>query len=375
MEKSSYDCSPSCSTEKYTDAGSTAPLLASPPHGWNVFPSKKTGAIQRIWDGARKFCKATKATSSTRKCDTLARKRTGTNAKANHVHDTLSKPTMSNNTIPINTFTLIPNNAFRRIPDCELRINFNGSPFPRLTELVRSDVDTEKVLRSILVFIMFISFYVNPYEIQDEMDNLFPWDREFPCDEETPTRTDDDSSKSFPWSIVDITNDLSVLVRHLHKSLNDGRWFLVRRDHKELLRRLVLQPAMEMGMQAGYILEILGFFRQEPQGEMICFHTLLDYRNPFLEGIQPSLSTLGILMEFGDTVASHVLVINSLQLQEGQQSKLEDAVVEYLKEEKMEKLRTSNAPRSNTDMNEIRCSPNEDGYPELFFKFLTLRQN
>jgi hypothetical protein len=132
-----------------------------------------------------------------------------------------------------------------------------------------------KLLRSILVFVMFITFHANLDEITEMTDSLFP------CDRTLYTTKETDTSKLLSWGIYDVTGDLCALITHLEANMRLNRWFDVRRKDKELLAHFVLKPAESLNIQGDYVLELLGTFKQiQLVDKSIQYYTLIDYWMP-----------------------------------------------------------------------------------------------
>jgi hypothetical protein len=235
----------------------------------------------------------------------------------------------------------------------------------RLTQVIENKVDTVKLLRSVLVFIMFIAFHGDLDKIKTDTGSLFPWSATI------FTRTDANPSNFFSWDVFEITRDLSMLVRYLEHTVSCNRWFNVRQEHKDLLIQLVIKPAEDLKIQTDYALEVLGTFRQNQLKDgSIDYYSLIDYWKPRAQENLPGESPR--MLDFGDTVASHASFIVSLNLQEKQQSELEDAIAKYLKKRNLKELQMSNILKREV-LKELKsrphgtcCWPMTDGYMDLF---------
>jgi hypothetical protein len=195
---------------------------------------------------------------------------------------------------------------------------------------------------------MFITFYADLYKIRTDTGGLFPWRATI------STRTDADPAKFFEWNLFEMTQDLSTLVRRLERQISGNRWFSVRRQHKDLLTQLILKLVEDLMIQADYALEILRTFRIDRTGGFTDYFTLVDYWKPRKRENLPRLSYR--MLEYGDTLASHASLIASLNLQEEQQSKLEDAMATYIEARKLNKLQMSETLKQ-TVLKELKYNP------------------
>jgi len=361
-----------------------ASIMAAPCK-WSTFRGRMKKVLQRIWDGTNKYRKATRTAQMMEESDIppprysefaaevdeevsvqKSNKSTGPKSNRNAVwkpkKGAFWKRTDSNSQKPIESNAGKPEST----PASQREIDYSAFSYPRLTELVRNKVDTVKLLRSVLVFVMFITFYADLDKIKTDTGSLFPWHSTI------FTRTDADRSKFFAWDIFEITRDLSTLVRHLEQQVSGCRWFKARRQHIDLLTQLVVKPAEDLMIQADYALEILGTFRQDrPRGSRSTkYYSLVDCWEPQNPENLPRWSYR--MLDLGDTLASHASLIASLNLEEKQQSELEDAMAEYLEKRKLNKVQMSETLKLKV-LEELKyrphgtcCWPMRDGYMDLF---------
>ncbi|KAF2865151.1 hypothetical protein BDV95DRAFT_587477 [Massariosphaeria phaeospora] len=287
----------------------------------NSFPSRMKKAMQRIWASIKGDRKATRTAQMVDESDvpppsytevaaevigeasiqkfnesTGAKSNGSTVPKPNQLavpepkKDAVPTPTGSNDQKPTENnarkpekSTVVKSTAkpeqdtvVKSTPTSQLELDYSTISYPRLTALAKSKVDKVRLLRSILVFIMFITFFADLDKIGAGTDSLFPLNTNIYTD------TDISPLKFFAWDVFEITRDIATLVRHLEQLIRDNRWFHARREHKDLLTQLVLKPAESLMIQADYALEILGAFRQdrECEDDEIDYDTLVDYWTP-----------------------------------------------------------------------------------------------
>jgi hypothetical protein len=376
------------------------------PRKCSTLPGRMKKVMQRVWAGNKRDRKATRAAqmmdepdtsppqytefagevveeASFQKLNESTSPKTSESAvsKANRItvsrsngndvpklnKDAYPKPIGSNDQKPIKSNAQKPEKStvVKSIPGSQREVDYRAFSYPRLTALTRNEIDMVKLLRSILVFVMFITFHADLDKINTDTSSLFPWNTTI------FTRTDTDPSKFFAWDVFEITRDLSTLVRHLEQQVRGNRWFNIRRQHKDLLTKLVLRPAEDLRIQADYTLEILGAFRQDRLKDgSIDYYSLVDHWKPRNRGNLPICSYR--MLDLGDTLASHASLITSLNLQEKQQSELEDAMAKYLKKRNLNELQMSEALKlraleeSKLHPHETCCWPMRDGYMDLF---------
>ncbi|KAL1607696.1 hypothetical protein SLS60_002631 [Paraconiothyrium brasiliense] len=352
------------------------------PHESDAFGKKMDKIVQRIWAGAKRFCKITRTAQMMEHSDIPPppytrftedviedapvenfNKETGSKTNGSVVtkpnEDAVPKPTGSDNQKPIEK------SVVRSTSTSQLELDYSTFSCPRLDQLVRSTVDRVKLLRSILVFIMLTTFHGELHIMDTDTGNLFPWNTTI------TTRTDAGPFTLFLWDVFEITRDVCTLVRHLEQQIRSNRWFSVRREHKDLLIQLVLEPAEDLKIQADYALEILGTFQQgRGGGWSVYYSTLVDYWKPQRRENLPRLSYP--MLDLGDTLASHASLIASLKLKDEQQSRLEDAMATYLETRNLNKLRMSETLKQKV-LEELKysphgtcCWPMRDGYMDLF---------
>jgi len=358
------------------------------PRKYSILRGKMKKMMQRIWAGTKTGRKATRTAQMiefdvrppryTRfpaeavevACIQISDMSTGSktngSAVSNPTRDANSKPTGSNDQKPIESNSWEPKNAVvESTSGSQSESNSSIDSYPRLTQLVRNNVDTVKLLRSVLVFIMFITFYAELDIIKTDTGSLFPWSTTI------FTRAEADPTKFFAWDVFEITRDVCTLVRDLEEKLRRNRWFSASRQDKDLLIKLVLKPAEALEIQADYALEIAGTFRQDRHvGKGINYYTLVDLWKPRYRKNLPARSYR--MLDLGDTLASHASFIASLNLQEEQQSELADAMAKYCKERKLNELHMSETLKQKV-MEELKyhphrtcCWPMRDGYMDLF---------
>ncbi|KAJ4353444.1 uncharacterized protein N0V89_005173 [Didymosphaeria variabile] len=364
--------------------------MMATPRASSAFGGRMKKVLQRIWAGAKRYRKAMRTAQMMEHSDippppytrfiedvveeALIRKsnkgtglkttedlvsKPNTNAVPKLSEDTVSKPTSSSDQKPIEKTVI------RSTPISQLERDYSAFAYPRLILLTENKLDTVKLLRSILVFVMFITFHAELDIISTDTGRLFPWNTTI------TTRTDADPSKFFHWDVFEITYDVCTLVRYLEQQLRDNRWFSVRREHKDLITKLVLKPAESLMIQADYVLEILGTFEQDGfVGDSIDYYTLVDYwKRQKPQNLPRSPSSI---LDLGDTLASHASLIVSLNLQDEQQSELENSMAKYIEKRNLNKIQMSETLKQTT-LEELKyrphgicCWPIRDGYIDLF---------
>lgn len=237
-----------------------------------------------------------------------------------------------------------------------------------LGQLARSKVDKVKLLRSVLVFIMFATFAADIDMLDTETDSVLPWHRS------VIAWTDIDPKESFHWDIYHVAHGLGVLIRHLEEDVRLNRLSNIHRQRKDLLIQLVLKPAEQLMLQPDFVLELLGEFMQIRLNDNTWpYYTLFDYwKSQTVKGMP---RTSNQMLDLGDMLASHVSFIVSLDLYEELQLELEDAIREYLETEELGELQMS-ATLKQTVLEELRyrprstcCWPLRESYMDLFRMF------
>jgi hypothetical protein len=122
-------------------------------------------------------------------------------------------------------------------------VDYSRYSFWRLSHLVRTEVDTVKLLCSTLVFVMFATFDADLSKIERDTGSLLPWST-------TVSTKYADSSAVYWWNVSKITQELSTLVWLLEHTMENNHWFNARRQHKDLLIQLVFKPVEDLKIQA-----------------------------------------------------------------------------------------------------------------------------
>ena len=133
--------------------------------------------------------------------------------------------------------------------------------------------------------------------------------------------------------------ELCSLVRDLKEKLRRCRWPAVRQRDKDLLVKIVLDPAKEWPIDVEYVLEVLGRYRHSEASGVTKIETLVDYRMPSCPGIRPRWTSP--MLDLGDTMASHASLISALRLKKEQRLVLENAMAAFQKGKGLEELRNS----------------------------------
>jgi hypothetical protein len=84
-------------------------------------------------------------------------------------------------------------------------VDYSRYCFWRLSHLVRTEVDTVKLLRSTVMFVVFATFDADRSKIERDMGSLLPWST-------TVSTKYADSSAVYWWNVSKITQELSTLV-------------------------------------------------------------------------------------------------------------------------------------------------------------------
>ncbi|KAF1850193.1 uncharacterized protein K460DRAFT_400269 [Cucurbitaria berberidis CBS 394.84] len=210
----------------------------------------------------------------------------------------------------------------------------NGNTsYPLLTEVShQSRYQRRSRLFSFLMEIIAVTFSTDCQELKKALIKINPDWADLSC-------TDDSSSVANDKGRAMIT-ELSALIQDLQKDLSYGRWPLVRGRDKDLIKKTVLEPVQDWGINLDFVLEVIGRYKRVegcrgPESTLVEFWML------------SSTST-----DLGDTLASHVLLVQSLGLDTELRLILEDSIAAYQKEKGLGKRRTSKELQE-----EYMCSP------------------
>ncbi|PVH99182.1 hypothetical protein DM02DRAFT_629581 [Periconia macrospinosa] len=242
-------------------------------------------------------------------------------------------------------------------------IDCRADEYPRLTQIIRSRIDRPTLLRSMLVFIMFITFHRDGLLEDVDMENLFHLNYSI------IESTDYDPHKFFQFNVYEITNDISILVRDLEDQMRTNRWFSSCQRHKKLLTQFVIEPAEVLSIQTDYALEIFGAFKQDRKWTGFQYYTLVDYWTPPNEEDRKDILRM---QDLGDTLASHASFTASLKLSETQQCVFEAHMSDYIDRKKLGNVQMSDKLKQQV-LDELKhrrggtcCWPMKDAYMDLF---------
>jgi hypothetical protein len=132
---------------------------------------------------------------------------------------------------------------------------------------------------------------------------------------------------------------LCALVQRLASDLRRNRWPTVCRWEKLLLIHLVLKPAQELNIPVDYALELFGRYKCSEFGGPVKTSTMLDYWTPSHHRIRPKCTSP--MLDLGDTLASHALLIEHLPIRDEKMDILEAAFATFSKNHGMDSLRNS----------------------------------
>ncbi|KAF2452217.1 hypothetical protein P171DRAFT_438813 [Karstenula rhodostoma CBS 690.94] len=211
-----------------------------------------------------------------------------------------------------------------------------ATPYPLLTVLVEKQNNEERgqcnsLFRWSLVQIMADTFSANFFSLRAAVakdmvqKKMCAWDR--------------DPNSILSEQGQDGLDQLCALVRKLSADLQRNRWPAVCRWDKILLIQLVLKPAKRMNLPADYALEVLGRYSYsgEPGGAVKT--TMLDHWTPSHVGMRPRYTSP--MVDLGDTLASHAMLIETMELREDKMEVMDDAVATFRKDRGMERLQNS----------------------------------
>jgi len=166
-----------------------------------------------------------------------------------------------------------------------------------------------------------------------------------------------------------IVAELTALVRNLEEALASNRWLFVDKKEKELVRIWVLLPVQARGINLDYVLEVLGRYECTEscgvEGYRIAKKTLVDYWMPLSPNDQPKDEL--IMLDLGDTLASHTLLLHSLRLGKKMDLVFEESINTFWKDKGLEGLQTSKKLQEESLSSGEKCCwwPLSDGYMNL----------
>jgi len=163
----------------------------------------------------------------------------------------------------------------------------------------------------------------------------------------------------FHISTRPIVAELTALVRNLEESLAGNRWLFVHKKDKELVRRWVLLPVQALQMDLDYVLEVLGRY------DCVAKKTLVNYWMPLSPSNQPRDELA--MLDLGDTLASHTLLLYSLKLGKELDFLFEESINTFWKDKGLEGLRTSEELQEESLFSGEKCCcwPLNDRYMNL----------
>ena len=176
-------------------------------------------------------------------------------------------------------------------------------------------------------------------------------------------------SSLFHTATKPIITELTALVRNLEDALAGNRWLFIHEKDKELVRKLVLLPVQARGMNLDYVLEVLGRYECTEgygvKGCRVAKKTLLDYWMPLYPRNQPKDEAT--MLDLGDTLASHTLLLHSLRLERKINLVFEESISTFWKEKGLEGLQTSKELQEESLSSEEKCCwwPLSEGYINL----------
>lgn len=148
----------------------------------------------------------------------------------------------------------------------------------------------------------------------------------------------------------------------LSRELAQNRWLLIHPRAKYLARKLILEPTQELELDLDFALELMGGF-ERGEGCKRPERTLLGYWRTW-----PHTTSLG------DIMASHVLILESFELEREVRVVLEDYIEAFEKENGLEGLCTSKELQGESfSPGATSCWPLGDEYMNLAKGLRTLK--
>ncbi|KAF1998654.1 hypothetical protein P154DRAFT_602817 [Amniculicola lignicola CBS 123094] len=159
--------------------------------------------------------------------------------------------------------------------------------------------------------------------------------------------------------------ELCALVRDLEEKLRDCRWPSVRQQDKNLVVNVVLEPARKWKLDGEYVLEVFGRYKTSEVNGVRKAETLVDYWMPPHSVIQQRSKSS--MLDMGDTLTSHAVLIASLKLEERVERELENAMATFQKHKGLEKFKNSQELQSaSVVLGKPCCWPLSSNYVRLF---------
>jgi hypothetical protein len=160
-------------------------------------------------------------------------------------------------------------------------------------------------------------------------------------------------------------SELSTLIQSLQIEMSRDRWLLVSGRDKNLIQKTVLEPVEQYNLNLDYVLEFVGRYKRV-EGCGRPESTLVDYR------MSSAISTY-----LGDTIASHTLLLRSLELHHEVQDVLEQSITPYQEEKGLKHLRTSRElqEESTKSLAGTCCWPLSNEYMDLARGLRSWRMN
>lgn len=142
-----------------------------------------------------------------------------------------------------------------------------------------------------------------------------------------------------------------------------NRWLLVDGKDKYLANKIILEPVEELRLDIDYVLQVLGRYGRV-EGRGVPESTLVGYRMPSSPSTRPRCEPS--MLDLGDTIASHALLMRSLSFREEVRLVLEDSLVTFQKSRGLEGLRTSDEIQEEAlSSGKTCCWTLSDGYMNL----------